>query len=295
MYAKSKLTLLSVVLFMFASFNASSQIHLLSGLEGGTYNALANDIAKLSPNNVKVSTSNGSVDNYKQLMEDNDVFITFLQYDVLLANEMINPEIRKKLRVYFPFFLDEEVHLITKGDSKIDELSDLRGMRVGVGKEGQGTKITTQMIKNKTGVAWFDVAIASNEAYDALMKGDIDAYFYVGGVPVNSLNKLGADANIKLVNLNHKSLLDVYGLKKIKKGTYPWQKKSVKTLAVPTIMVIKTDGLSKEQEVQANELRTLIQSNISRLQKEGHEKWKAVYLKNQRISWPYYYQKAVVR
>ncbi len=295
MHSKLTLKLLGIVTMLFFTSQVFSQIHLLSGLEGGTYDALASDIAKLSKSKIKVSTSHGSVDNYKQLMADNDVFITFLQYDVLLANEMINPEIKKQLRVYFPFFLDEEIHLICKEDSEIKSLEDIKGLKVGVGKEGQGTLITSQMIKNKTGISWTDVRVASNAAYDALMNGDIDAFFYVGGIPVNSLSKLGADAKIKMVNLNHKSLQDVYSVKKIKKGTYPWQSKTVKTLAVPTIMVIKIDGLSKEDEVKANELRSMIQENMDRLQEKGHEKWKAVYIKNQRITWPYYYQKQVVK
>lgn len=283
-----------ILVLLMISGSAFGQIHLLSGLEGGTYNSLAKDIAKVSTVDVKVSTSGGSVDNFEQLMDDNDVNITFLQYDVLLTNEMLNPEIRKQLRVYFPLFLDEEIHLITKADSEVRKLEDIRGLRVGVGKEGQGTRVTAHMIKNKTGIAWIDVSVSSNEAYEALKKGEIDAFFYVGGIPVSSLGKLGKDAGIRMVDITHKNLADVYTMKKVKKKTYPWQNTTIRTYAVPTIMVIKIDGLSKADEEKANQLRTDIQDNIKKLQKEGHAKWRDVYLKNQRINWPYYYQRNVV-
>lgn len=290
-----KLTKIFVLCLLVSLSQVSfSQIHLLSGLEGGTYNSLANDIAKISSLKVKVSTSNGSVDNIKQLMSESDVSVTFLQYDVLLTNEMMNPKLRDQIRVYFPLFLDEEIHLITKKDSEIDDLEDIRGLKVGVGIEGQGTMVTAQMIKNKTGVAWVDVNIASNKAYDALKKGEIDAFFYVGGIPVNSLHKLGKDAGIKMVNITHKNLEDMYRLKTIKKGTYAWQTAKVKTFAVPTLMVVRVDELTKEKEVSINKLRTEIQSNLKKLEGEGHSKWKDVYLKNQKIRWPYYYQRNVV-
>lgn len=276
--------------------SVEAQLQLLSGLQGGTYQSLAKDIMNNSSQKITVETSNGSVDNFNQLIsDDNSINATFMQYDVLLANELKTPSIRENLRVLLPLFLDEEIHLIAKKGSGITDLSDLRGKRVAIGTKEQGTYVTATTIKQRTGVAWFDIEMSSNDAYQALLDGTIDAYFYVGGVPVSSLSKLGADAPIQMVNIKHKALKDIYRPKKIKKGTYAWQEKTVSTFAVPTLLVVKVKNMSDDTQLKFNTLLADVQANMKKMQDEGHPKWKDVYFKNQDIDWPYYYAKPVVK
>jgi len=276
--------------------NMQAQLQLLSGLSGGTYQSLAQDIKNHSSQKINVLTSSGSVDNYNQLISnDNSINATFLQYDVLLANEMKTPSIRENLRVLLPLFLDEEIHLISKKGSDITSLSDLRGKRVAIGTKEQGTYITATIIKQRTGIAWHDVEMNSNDAYKALVDGVIDAYFYVGGAPVSSLSKLGADAPIQLVSIKHKALKKIYRKKKIKAGTYAWQTKTVTTFAVPTVLVVKVENMSNDTQEKFNTLLKDVTSNLKLMQSEGHEKWKDVYFKNQDIDWPYYYARPVVK
>jgi len=238
-----------------------------------------------------VLTSGGSVDNYKQLMADNDINISFLQYDVLVTNKLLNSGLSNDIKILFPLFLDEEIHLITRKDSKIKKLKHLKGKKVGIGST---THVTALNIKAKTGIDWENVEISSNDAYDALLKGEVDAYFYVGGAPVSSLQEKGDTANIRLVNIKHKSLKDVYRKKKVDKSTYSWMEKSAKTYAVPTLMVVKTKDMSLETEKRVNKLYEDIQTNIQTIQKSGHPKWASVYYQNQEIDWPYYYVRAKV-
>ena len=284
------------IIFMGLTTSVEAQLQLLSGLQGGTYQSLAKDIMNNSSQKITVETSNGSVDNFNQLIsDDNSINATFMQYDVLLANELKTPSIRENLRVLLPLFLDEEIHLIAKKGSGITDLSDLRGKRVAIGTKEQGTYVTATTIKQRTGVAWFDIEMSSNDAYQALLDGTIDAYFYVGGVPVSSLSKLGADAPIQMVNIKHKALKDIYRPKKIKKGTYAWQEKTVSTFAVPTLLVVKVKNMSDDTQLKFNTLLADVQANMKKMQDEGHPKWKDVYFKNQDIDWPYYYAKPVVK
>ncbi len=284
------------IIFMGLTTSVEAQLQLLSGLQGGTYQSLAKDIMNNSSQKITVETSNGSVDNFNQLIsDDNSINATFMQYDVLLANELKTPSIRENLRVLLPLFLDEEIHLIAKKGSGINNLSDLRGKRVAIGTKEQGTYVTATTIKQRTGVAWFDIEMSSNDAYQALINGTIDAYFYVGGVPVSSLSKLGADAPIQLVNIKHKALKDIYRPKKIKKGTYAWQEKTASTFAVPTLLVVKVKNMSDDTQLKFNTLLADVQANMKKMQNEGHPKWKEVYFKNQDIDWPYYYAKPVVK
>ena len=283
-----------LTIFALTVLNSQAQIKLISGLEGGTYNQMATDISKHSSQPVEVLTSNGSMDNFHQLMKDNDINIAFMQYDVLLANKLLDSKLKDKIRVLFPLFLDEEIHLIAKKGSKIKNIKDLEGMKVGIGTPEQGTHVTALTIKDKTGIGWDDVEIGSNEAYEALLNGEIDAYFYVGGMPISSLKDLADTAQIQLVNIKHKSLKDIYRAKKIKKGTYKWQTKTVKTYAVPTLIVVKIQGMELYYEKAVNQFLTDIKANIPKMQQDGHPKWQEVYYQNQVIDWPYYYERAKV-
>ncbi len=286
---KSLVTVVIIAVALFFVNGAKSQVVFLSGVEGGTYYQLANDIKKNCSVEVEVRNSKGSNDNFSQLMADNEIYVTFLQYDVLQTNKMINPRLKDDISVLFPWFLDEEIHLITKKDSKIKSLKDLKGRKVGVGLSESGTYVTATNIKNKTGISWDDAIVDVNKCYEALISGEIEAYFYVGGFPVESFLNLPADANIKLVDIKHKSLNDTYKKKKIEKGKYKWQEKAVNTYAVSTLMVIKTKDLPKDKEEQIVKMITEVKQNMSKIQQTGHSKWSDVYYRNQNIDWPYYY------
>jgi len=291
MKTKSILNLLIVLVFIIFSTEGKSQIQIVSGMEGGTYNQLTHDIQNIIELPIDIFTSEGALDNYQQLMEENGINITFLQYDVLLAEELINPRVKDRIRVLLPLFLDEEIHLIAKKDDKINSLSDLEMKKVGVGAITQGTKVTAQTIKNRTGINWEDVEISSNESIEALMNGDIDAFFYVGGAPISflqTISDIGLD-KIKLVSIKHKKLNDIYTKAKITSGTYTWAKYDVFTYAVPTLMVINISKISDDFKQDVERLYFGIKSNVNKLQTEGHPKWKDVYYENTTINWPYYY------
>jgi len=293
-----KASKLLVVLLSVLFFNTSSQaqIKVLSGVKGGFYEALANDIKGVSHQEVTVLNSKGSVDNYNQLVDnDNDIFVSFLQYDVLLINELQNPNLRKELRVLLPLFLDEEIHLIVRKDSKIKKLKNLKGKKVAVGDKYQGTLVTAQTIKKKTKVDWIDVVMSSENAYAALLRGEIDAYFFVGGAPVALLAGEGESVPIRLLDIKNSSLSDIYTKKEIAGGTYPWQKSSITTYAVPTIMVVNIKGMSDDTQVKLNMLLKDTEDGLKGFQKTGHPKWQDVYTESQSVDWPYYYSKPIVK
>ena len=294
MFKASKLlvVLLSV---LFINTVSQAQIKILSGVKGGFYEALANDIKGVSHQDVTVINSKGSVDNYDQLVGDNDIIVSFLQYDVLLIHELQNPNLRKELRILLPLFLDEEIHLIVRRDSKIKKLKHLKGKRVAIGDKYQGTLVTAQTIKKKTKVDWIDVVMSSEKAYAALLRGDIDAYFFVGGAPVALLAGEGESVPIRLLNIKKSSLSDIYTKKVIEGGTYPWQKESITTYAVPTIMVANIKGMNDDTQEKLNMLLKDTEDGLKGFQKTGHPKWQDVYTESQSVDWPYYYSKPVVK
>ena len=273
------------------SMPAMAQLEISSGIEGGTYFHLASDFRKVSSVPMNIHTSQGSIDNFEQLMGTNKVNVTFIQYDVLVMQGIINSKIREKVRILLPLFLDEEIHLIALKDSKINSIKDLKFKRVGIGLPSQGTNITARNIKEKLGLVWTDVEIHPNEGYRALLDGKIDAYFYVGGAPAEGLQALGADAaeKIKLVKIADRRLKGTYQPRTIKKGTYVWSGKNVKTIVVPTLMIVNLEKLTPEMKAHIEQLYRDISGNMRKLQAEGHPKWKVVYYQNAEINWPYYH------
>jgi len=286
---------LAIVLLMGTISSASAQLSILSGLKNGTYEALSNDIKRVSSQEITVLNSNGSVENFQKLMDqENNIYVAFMQYDVLLTNELQNPDLRKNLRILLPLYIDEEIHIIAKKGSGINSLKDLRGKRVAVGMRNQGSYVTAQTIKQNAHIAWIDVEMETIEAHTAVIKGEIDAFIYVGGQPIASLVNLGSDAPIQLVNLKSKALEDLYVSRNIKSGTYPWQTETVTTYAVPTVIVVNIENMSNDTQNKLNNLLLDTQKGLKEFQKNGHPKWQDVYTKNQAIDWPFYYYKPVV-
>lgn len=290
-----KLFYLLIALMLGSTISMQAQLNLLSGLKGGTYEALATDIQNSSKQEIIVLTSNGSVYNFRQLVtEGNDIYVAFIQYDVLIHNEKYNANLRKDLRVLLPLFLDEEIHIIAKKGSKIINIGDLNGKKVAVGEADQGTSVSASMIKEAVNGEWEDVAMNSLDAQKALEKGEIDAYFYVGGAPVASLEQLGKKAQIQLVSIELDILEEVYSTKEIPAGTYSWQKTAVKTLAVPTILACNVKDMTLDTRKKLNNLLTETKAGLPIFLETGHEKWKDVYEKSHGIDWPYYYLKPIV-
>jgi len=292
MKAKTIIKLSLILLAVSLAYNSKAQTKLLSGLDEGTYNQLALDIRNVSSLPIEVLISGGSLDNYQKLIAENDINITFMQYDVLLTNELLNPKIKEEIKVLFPLFMDEEIHLIARNTGEINSLKDLAGKKVAIGKSLQGTSVTAKWIKKTTGINWIDVEIGFNESFEALNKKEIDAFFYVGGAPAPILDNLalGAD-NIKLVPIKHKKLEGVYSYKRIEAFTYDWLNYNVPTYAVTTLLVI---NVKNNKDITIDIVKQLyedIQQNMEKLQKEGHPKWKYIHKESEEfnIDWPYFY------
>lgn len=285
-----KISLVLSLLFAVSVTAQVSSVQILSGLEKGTYNELSNDIQKSTTVPIKVLTSGGSAENFNRIISEQDINLTFVQYDLLLDKAKEDPMLKKKLMIFLPLFLDEEIHLVTLKDSKISALKGLSGKKVGIGSKEQGTRSTALIIKEKMNLAWTDVEISSNDAMAALLKGEIDAFFYVGGAPINMLETLPAETQekIKLVSIQDKLLTGVYTPKSIAGGTYAWQKSEVKTYAV-TLLLMMNANASKPMVAYLAQVKKDIMKSVATLQTEGHAKWKTVYYQNSEIRWPYYY------
>ncbi len=325
-----RVVLLSAVFLLTGIISClNAQITILSGFQGATYFEMAKDIEKIAPplvttteveNRVsvmneegftvdstyitmshdslpflKVLSSDGSYYNFLKL-ERTDVDIAFLQYDVLLYEEMRDLTRKFKRTENIRILLSmgsEQVHLITRKNSKITKLSDLkRKNHVGIGSSMQGTNITAKYIKEKVGGKWRDVEIPYDRAFRALLVGDIDAFFFVGAAPVASLNRLSPNLRdqITLVSIEHKDLDDVYEKTTIGSSQYAWLDKDIPTYNIKTVLVCSVADETPEKADNLDKFLQMIKNNLSYLQdpKNAHPQWQNVSFGTDGIEWEFH-------
>lgn len=229
---------------------------------------------------LNVKDSDGSYYNFLKI-DNSDVDITFLQYDVLLYEDMKDLQRKLKkvadIRILLPFG-SEQIHLITTKESGITDFKDLKKKRVGIGSSLQGTYITAKYIKEQLGAKWTDVEIPYDKSFRALFNGDIDAFFFVGKAPVSNLANLSKSMKDKITLISlpvNEKLKEAYGEQvEINNTMYSWVDKPVKTYQVKTVLVTSIRDQTPEQ---VENLRKLLQAIKDNKDNEGyHPGWKNV-------------------
>lgn len=286
-------------LFLFVLL--STQIHaqdlkISSGLEGEIYHQFAIDITNNTDVDLQIASSQGSLENFNNL-NTNNFQLGFVQYDVLLYNELENPKIKEYLKVFFPLY-QEEIHLITRKNSEIKKLEDLKDKKVGIGSTSSGTQITAKFIQYNTSIPWKSVNIDFSKSLNYLINDSIDAFFYVGAAPSNYLKSLSPDLKklIRLIPIKHKNLKDFYKNSIIKKEFYPWLDSDIKTLAVKSLMIINTKNIDAKSEEKIELLYNDLKDNLKGIQKNklSHSKWKDVDFSDMDgVDWPVYKEKYI--
>lgn len=148
--------------------------------------------------------------------------------------------IRALARLY-----DDVIHLVTRADSGIRSIRDLIGHRVSLGPSGSGTELIARRMLEVAGVTLADddlVPLGINESVASLADGDIDAFWWSGGVPTVGVTELVSDTDIRMIDLGELSsgLRAAYGLSyrwaMVPAGTYGIPE-DISTIAVPNVLV----------------------------------------------------------
>lgn len=99
----------------------------------------------------------------------------------------------------------ESIHVVVRQDSPIRAISELRGRRVALDEVGSGSLISARMVLAAHGLKESDLQpeyIKPNQAADRLLAGQLDAFFFTGGVPAKAVADLAASAaGIRLLPL----------------------------------------------------------------------------------------------
>ena len=181
---------------------------------GGAFNAVGGDIAEVLNNNkgdnnwkVQAKGTNGSQENIRRLVKG--------ELELALSNSAITYfAVRgesawdQKYDVRAVVTIAPNVAMfVTKQDSGIKKLSDLKGKRVVVGPAGAGFDMFVGPIINEHGVKFADFTKLNDTqsgAVDKLADGNADAAFLGGAVPTGAIVQACASHDIFFVPFEEK-------------------------------------------------------------------------------------------
>ena len=127
------------------------------------------------------------------------------------------------LRV-FASIKPELLHLVVRADRGIDKVSDLAGRRVYLGWERSGIQWLASRVLGLNSVGLNDVhafRLDPNQAFDALVDGEIDAAFFMESIGTEALSQLLGDSSVKLISLGGVELLELQAEPFINLATIP--------------------------------------------------------------------------
>lgn len=141
--------------------------------------------------------------------------------------------------------------VVTTAGSGIESIEDLRGKRVSVGSPGSGTEVIALRILEAAGIdpdADIDrQQLGVDESVAAMRDGNLDAFFWSGGLPTGAVTDLATTEEIRLlptaeyVEPLRQEYGEVYEEATIPAGTYDGFEEDVAVVGVPNYLVVNED------------------------------------------------------
>ncbi len=187
----------------------------------------------------------------------------------------------EKLRIVANLY-PEDLHLVMPKGSKLGDLSELAGKRVGIAQAGSGTQVAVLQMLEKWDVTrdnMDEAELNNSQSAERLADGQLDAYFYAAGWPVSAMVQLATTKGMELHSFSDEDLAKIneavpaYIPSKIPAGVYEGIDYEVKTPAVSALLVVSSD-LSDELVHGITE--ALWNKNTRTLLDNGHAKGKQI-------------------
>ena len=263
-FIKVSIVLSLVLLFSFISIAADAQdkvfITMPTATVGGSYYAAGTVIANLWNEKLRdeyniiatAQSSKGSIENI-EMLKNNEGEVAILNSSVYIPAYMgidsFENNAFEDLR-FITMLWANPMQLVAKEDSGVDELNDLKGMRVSVGSPGSTSPITEIMFygADMTFDDFQAEFLGFDQSVQAMKDGKIDAAQLSGAIPHPSvLDLFSSRLGVKLISMKDeeiKKAIEAYPYVNpfvIPKDTYPNQDYDVKTAAVTTILAVRED------------------------------------------------------
>ncbi len=185
----------------------------------------------------------------------------------------------------------ETVHIVVFADSPITTIKDLKGKRVSIDAPGSGTNATARLILSAFKLSEKRVTFSFENAersLEMMQKGELDAFFFVGGAPLGVVEELAAQGKIRLLPVAGKEIdklvTEAPYLTKadIPEGTYQ-NMQAVPTLEVRAIWLVNAQV---PDELVYEIVRALFNPGNRGLLDSGHPKGKLIRLETARDGLP---------
>ncbi|MEU6705808.1 TAXI family TRAP transporter solute-binding subunit [Streptomyces wuyuanensis] len=262
----------------------SGRLTFSTGVKSGVYqrygdllkDALAHDLPNVS---IDLRTSEGSQQNLARVASGEADFTVATADAVAKYRRDGRPgadRLRGCARLY-----DDYVQLIVPQGSPVETPADLRGKRVGVGQEGSGVRLIADRVLTAASLdARRDIDPVSagiDTMPGRLERGELDAFFWSGGLPTAAVQHLSERFPVRLVPVGDKLISRVhatgdatryYHSAVIPSDAYPRMgaRSPVQTVAVANLLVT-TDRA--DPELTERFTRTVIRSR-DRIGREVH-------------------------
>lgn len=220
------------------------QIRIATGSPAAVYYAFGQSLAtilnrELPQVRASVVVTAASAENVT-LVRSGEAELGFTQADVLPPATDPGAKLYGVARVY-----DDLLHLVTRADSPIHQLADLRGRRLSVGAPNSGTEITANRLLTVAGLTAGAVRterLGLDASVAALQEKRIDAFVFSGGLPVTAIEKLATETKLRIVDLGawteplRRAYGEVYVGRDIPHSVYGLD--AVTTVADPNILIV---------------------------------------------------------
>ncbi|MFI8515516.1 TAXI family TRAP transporter solute-binding subunit [Streptomyces sp. NPDC085460] len=101
---------------------------------------------------------------------------------------------------------DDYVQLVVRKGSPVQSVADLSGLRVGVGQDGSGVRLIADRVLAAAGLTPSrDVTalpVGIDSVPEMLEKGQLDAFFWSGGLPTQAVQSLSERTPVRLVPMD---------------------------------------------------------------------------------------------
>ncbi|KIP53263.1 TAXI family TRAP transporter solute-binding subunit [Leucobacter komagatae] len=146
---------------------------------------------------------------------------------------------------------DEYVQVVVKADAEAENISDLAGLRVSIGEANSGVTVIADRVLRAAGIDHEDfvpVTLGIDDSVEALARGEIDAFFWVGGVPTPGIETLSKGTPLRILPIRPETVekvnsghAGVYRLAEFPLGAYGTEA-AVETMTVPNYLITSTDA-----------------------------------------------------
>ena len=215
---------------------------------GGAICKFVNQYKKDSKIRCSVESTDGSLYNINGI-KNGELDFGIVQSDIVyqaVEKDKKSSKLRSVMAIY-----PELLTLVTKNDSNINNLLDIKGKRINLGNSGSGNETTALTLLKEAGIKKEDLKLAatfnSSEMPDALKNNQIDGYFYMVGHPTANIKDAASSVSIKIIPIE-----DIFSDSLVKKypyfsksiieaGTYKGQSNDIQTFGVKAVLVTSED------------------------------------------------------